>query len=722
MRARYPDHDGYVEIDGVKAFYEVFGDNNSPTILFTHGWNIGHSELWKMQVAYLSRHYRVIKWDYPGNGRSDRPEPGHFSAWNLPQYIPAILEATGTEKAILVGLSWGAAMLVPIVAATRPDLVEGMVLVGGMHFGEVGREDMATELAAYPFMDAISKFLDDREGEDAGGWETLNEGYFGRDYRSGAEFFMRSIFPEPHSTKAVEDGVGYAMETTPELVTVLVREMLSGDLEEVVAGFRALLEPTFAAIDCPALAINGDLDAQAAFRYVPAFAEALGAELLVLEGSGHCPQSRDPVRVNHAIREFVDRIHPPAPRRRTWSRAHSRAPRALYVSSPIGLGHAARDLAIANELRALRPDLQIDWLTQHPVTQFLESRGERVHPACDQLASESAHLEAEAGEHDLHAFQALRRMDEILCANFGVFDDLMADQPYDLVIADEAWDIDYFLHENPELKRSAFCWLTDFVGFLPMADGGAAEAALCADYNAEMIGQRARYRRLRDASIFVGGPDDVIDERFGDGLPAIREWMAENFSFAGYVSGFDPAALASRDELRAEFGWGTEPVAIVAVGGSGVGGPLLRRIAAALPAAARAIDGLRTVIVTGPRIDPHALEVPAGVEVVGFVPELHRLFAAADLGVVQGGLTTTMELTALNKPFVYFPLAHHFEQQLHVRHRLERHRAGLALEFDSADPDAIAEAMASQLKTPTDYVPVDTGGAARAAALIAGVL
>ena len=116
-------------------------------------------------------------------------------------------------------------------------------------------------------------------------------------------------------------------------------------------------------------------------------------------------------------------------------------------------------------------------------------------------------------------------MDEILVNNFMVFHDVIEQERYDLVIADEAWDVDYFLHENPELKRFAFAWMTDFVGWLPMPDGGDAEAALTADYNAEMIEQRARFRRLRDRSIFVGDPEDIVPDTFGPDLPSIRQWL-----------------------------------------------------------------------------------------------------------------------------------------------------------------------------------------------------
>ena len=269
--------------------------------------------------------------------------------------------------------------------------------------------------------------------------------------------------------------------------------------------------------------------------------------------------------------------------RTTWTRALSRKRRVLYLSSPIGLGHAMRDLAIARELRDLHPDVEIDWLAQHPVTAVLETHGERIHPLSAELASESGHIAAEAAGHDLNAFQAIRRMDEILVANFMVFHDAIEDGEYDLVVGDEAWDVDHFLHENPELKRTAFAWMTDFVGWLPMPDGGEREAFLTADYNAEMIEHVERFPRIRDTAIFVGTPDDIVPDAFGPGLPEIRPWTEAHYAFSGYVTGFDPAPLIERrDELRAELGYRPgERVVIVAVGGSGVGEALLRRVIAA---------------------------------------------------------------------------------------------------------------------------------------------
>jgi predicted glycosyltransferase len=446
-----------------------------------------------------------------------------------------------------------------------------------------------------------------------------------------------------------------------------------------------------------------------------ALAEATGGQLALLEGSGHGPHVRDPVKVNLLLRDFAvpARTHP------DWVRGRSRRKRALYISSPIGLGHAQRDVAIAGELRKLHPDVEIDWLAQHPVTKVLEAHGERIHPASAHLASESGHIESESAEHDLHCFQALRRMDEILLANFMVFHDLNQAEDYDLWIGDESWELDYYLHENPDLKSAAYAWLTDFVGWLPMPDGGDREAFLTADYNAEMIEHIARFPQVRDRAIFVGEPDDIVPDTFGPGLPSIRDWTERHYDFAGYVTGFDPSQLGDREALGYR---PDERLCIVTVGGSGVGGHLLRRVIAAFPAAKALVPDLRMIVVTGPRIDPEGLPAQDGLEIRSYVPELYRQLAACDLAVVQGGLTTAMELTASRRPFLYFPLRHHFEQNFHVRYRLERYAAGRCMDINTAGPDDIARAIASEIGTEVNYLAVATDGAARAAALIADLL
>ena len=407
----------------------------------------------------------------------------------------------------------------------------------------------------------------------------------------------------------------------------------------------------------------------------------------------------------------------------TWTRALSRPKKALYISSPIGLGHARRDVAVAKELKKLHPDLHIDWLAQDPVTRVLEAEGENIHPASQWLASESAHIASESSEHDLHCFQALRRMDEILVANFMVFQEVVEEGLYDLVIADEAWDIDHFWHENPELKRGSHVWFTDFVGYLPMPGGGDHEAYLTTDYNAEMIEHIARYPRIRDQAIFVGNPDDIVPETFGGDLPKIRDWIEEHFSFSGYITGFTPPDADQAAEWRDEVGFDEdEKVVVVAVGGSGVGRALIEKVIDAYPIAKAQTPELRMLVVVGPRIDPNSLPEHAGLEVVGYVDRLYRHLSVCDLAVVQGGLTTTMELTAANRPFLYFPLRNHFEQNYHVRHRLDQYGAGRLMDYYETDRDQIAEAMVAGLGSSVAYRPVETDGARQAAALVAELI
>jgi predicted glycosyltransferase len=234
-----------------------------------------------------------------------------------------------------------------------------------------------------------------------------------------------------------------------------------------------------------------------------------------------------------------------------------------------------------------------------------------------------------------------------------------------------------------------------------------------------MIEHIARFPRVRDRAVFVGNPADVVPDSFGPGLPAIRDWTESHYDFSGYVTGFDPGQLGDRRAL----GYADdERVCIVTVGGSGVGADLLRRVIAAYPEARERVPGLRMIVVAGPRIDPASLPRHEGLEVRPYVHELYRHLAACDLAVVQGGLTTAMELTASRRPFLYFPLRHHFEQSFHVRHRLERYRAGRCMDFELDGPHEIAAAIAEEIGREVDYLPVETDGAARAAGLIAELL
>lgn len=741
MRARLPDVEGTVDRDGVRLHYEVHG-REGPGMLFVPPWSIVHSRVYKAQVPYFSQRFRCVTYDPRGNGRSDRPLDARAYAFD--QYVAdalAVMDATLDGPAILVGLSSGAP-IVCAIAAYHAGRARAAVMVGAA--APIG--------PSYPYL-SPQNFLAQRSTYE--GWDKYNRDYWLIDYPSFAEHFMTSMFPEPHSTKQVEDGVGWAAETSAE---VLVRTVEGRAIPSSIDAGEAM----YRRVGCPALMIHGEEDSIQPPAKARFLAGLTGAELVMLPQVGHNPFARFPAKCNLLIDEFLSRRLGVPAESESDARADAsvdadadagadaasgagaaadarrRPPvsgplvsglptapgvqpkKVLFLSSPIGLGHGRRDLAIARELRRLRPGLQIDWLAQDPVTRMLRASGEHIHPLSARLASESQHIESECGEHDLNAFQAIRRMDEILVANFMVFQKAVDEGGYDLVIADEAWDVDHFWHEHPEFKRTTLAWLTDFVGFVPMPAGGEREAFLTRDYNAEMIGHIERHPGVRDRAIFVGSPADIVPLSFGADLPAMRDWIPRHFDFCGYVLGDHPDRFGDRAGLRAALGYRPdERVCLITVGGSGVGTHLIRRVLQAIPEVAPRLPELRTILVAGPRIDPASLQVPAGVEVRAFVPDLDRHLAACDLALVQGGLTTCMELAAARRPFLYFPLKNHFEQNVHVAHRLDRYRAGRRLAFDETTPESIAEAMLAALDSPVDSLPVEADGAARAARMLA---
>lgn len=708
-RARYPDSEGFVERDGQRLFYEVYGEGEE-TVFLLPTWSIVHSRCWKMQVPYFARHFRVLTMDGLGNGRSDRcRDPRRYDAVEAARDCLAVMDASGTERAATVSLSTGAQYQLEL-ARLAPERVLGAAFVGPL----------------FPYTFSVQKLLSHprvRSGARSAPpfpiyrwWGRTHPVHWRQDYPEFVEWFFSRCLSEPHSTKGVEDAVGWALDTDPETLIATVTGRIHSD--------RATLRELARRLDCPVLVVSGSRDKVTPPRDARALARLAGGRLEVVRDAGHVPQARKPVQFNLALRELAEQAfgRPRTPRDPTVHRPDGR-PRALYVSSPIGLGHAQRDVAIAHELRKLHPDLEVDWLAQDPVTRVLEAEGERIHPASPHLASESRHIESESAEHDLHCFHAMRRMDEILAANFMLFHDVVREQRYDLWIGDEAWELDYYLHENPREKRAPFAWMTDFVGHLPVDRRDEREALLTADYNADMVDHVAEHPEVRDRALFVGNPEDIVGERLGPELPAIREWTEANFDFTGYVTGFDPAELGDRGKLRAELGYGDEErVCIVTVGGSGVGAGLLRRVIAAFPEAKERVPELRMIVVAGPRIDPASLPSQDGLEVVPYVHNLYRHLAACDLAVVQGGLTTAMELTAQSRPFLYFPLRHHFEQSFHVRHRLERYGAGRRMDFDDSPPERIAAAIAEEIDREVDYLPVERDGAARAAARLAEML
>lgn len=300
-RARYPDSDGFVERDGVRVFYEVYGEGG-PTILFLPAWSVAYSRLWKGQIPYFARHYRVLVFDPPGNGRSDKPtDPAAYADEAVVDHALAIMDITGTESAIAVGVSMGG-IYGAMMAGIHPDRTDGAVLIAP-----------ASQLAS-PHRDrADQAFMDEVETDE--GWRgKFNRHYWLRDFPGFADFFAAKVIAEPYSTKQVEDMAGWIRETTAESLIasatcpgweVFAEEGARRDPENPALG--AQLE-CYERIRCPVLVMHGDRDLVIPYEKGVAVAEAIGAPFVTLDGTGHAPEARIPVKVNLLIREFVESV------------------------------------------------------------------------------------------------------------------------------------------------------------------------------------------------------------------------------------------------------------------------------------------------------------------------------------------------------------------------------------------------------------------------------
>jgi pimeloyl-ACP methyl ester carboxylesterase len=411
-RARYPDAEGLVERDGQRLFYEVYGEGEE-TIFLLPTWSLFHSRHWKMQIPYLARHFRVLAMDGLGNGRSERcRDPRRYRAVEFARDCLAVMDASGTERAVTASLSTGAQYQLEL-ARLAPERVLGAAFIGPVfpytpsHMWLMRMPGFSWIFRRPPHIPQLHRW-----------WARYNVAHWREEYPAFAEWFVSRALPEAHSTKAIEDGVGWALETDPE---TLIATYLDGR-----SGGRPIGRPALRAqarnLNCPVLVVCGTRDKIISPRDARALSRRAGGRIEEVVGAGHFPHARKPVQFNLALRALSEEAfgRQPTPRDPTVHRPDGR-PRALFVSSPIGLGHAQRDVAIARELRHLQPDLQIDWLAQDPVTRVLSAEGERIHPASAHLANESRHIESESAEHDLHCFHALRRMDEILAANFMLF-------------------------------------------------------------------------------------------------------------------------------------------------------------------------------------------------------------------------------------------------------------------------------------------------------------
>ncbi len=398
--------------------------------------------------------------------------------------------------------------------------------------------------------------------------------------------------------------------------------------------------------------------------------------------------------------------------------------RVLFISGSLGLGHITRDLAVARELRSLNPAVEISWLACTPASDLLREAGERLLPEADKLDDENLIAErvSSKGDFRLNLMRWSFFVIRAYIQHVYTFWKIMRREKFDLVIGDETYALMIAFGIVHRLKTAPFVAIIDCAGFFAMTRSPLERLGVYL-WNCLYVLIYRHSPLPLDPIVYIGEEEDIPDERYGFLLPSRRAFfLSKNVIPVGYILPFDPEDHKDRERLRAKLGYGREPLAVASIGGTSVGGALLELCGQAYPIVKEEIPDLRMVLVCGPRLPAASLSVPEEVEVREYVPELYEHFAACDLAIVHGGGTSTTELMALRRPFLFFPLEGHFEQQIHVANRLARHGAGIRLSYPQTTPQILAQHIISNIGKEVTWTPIATDGAQRAAQIINSIL
>ncbi len=395
--------------------------------------------------------------------------------------------------------------------------------------------------------------------------------------------------------------------------------------------------------------------------------------------------------------------------------------RVLFISGSLGLGHIGRDIEIVRMLRKITSDLQVSWIADIPATIVLQEAGEKLLPEAELITHGNKELESKAKNHRVNLTRWVKNMRKDWSKNAKLVIDIIQREKFDLVIGDETYDLVIELLNTPSLKQFQFVIIYDFLGLDRVTNN---PIDMITTYYTNRIWTKVitHKPRLWDKTIFIGEIEDIQNKKFGFLLPNRRELAEKYFDFVGYILNFNPNDYMNKEKVRKTLGYSKEPLAICSIGGTSAGKELLDLALEAVPIIRKEIPDFHMLLVLGPELPPDYVNSVEGVTVVGYLANLYKHLAASDIAIVTGGGTITLELTALQKPFLYFPLENHFEQEIAVAERCKRYGAGIKMEFSKTTPEILAKQIISNISKKVKYGIIPVDGANKAAKLISGLL
>ena len=394
--------------------------------------------------------------------------------------------------------------------------------------------------------------------------------------------------------------------------------------------------------------------------------------------------------------------------------------KVLFVSWQGGMGHITRDVAIVKALRRQNPQIEVSWLGHPLACKVLEHAGETILPESQLSADCSlAALPSLDGFH-LNLMRYVALVKKPRAHNIELFRKVTAKYHFDLVIGDESYELMIAMVGNDLDLKCKMIEIEDFIGMEAMTNNPLEKIGIYMRNRG--LAARPEILSSRAHHFFVGELEDILDKRFGFGLPNRRDIAKKYYQILGHVICFDPAEYADKAKMKTRLGYGKEPLLICATGGTCAGKELLELCGKAYSILKGDIPDLRMVAVCGELFGTKPPELPPGVELHNYISDLYQHYAACDIAVVVGGGTTTVELTALRRPFIFFPLENQFDQQIYIADRLARQGAGIKMRFYETTPEALAETIKKNIGKEVTWPPIRTDGAEKAAKLINEIL
>jgi UDP-N-acetylglucosamine:LPS N-acetylglucosamine transferase len=390
--------------------------------------------------------------------------------------------------------------------------------------------------------------------------------------------------------------------------------------------------------------------------------------------------------------------------------------KVLFVSWQGAMGHITRDVAIVKELRCQNPEIDVSWIAHPLACKVLAQAGETILPESQLSADYNQAIPQSLDGFRMSVMRYVALTKKPFAHNVALFKQVIAKYQFDLVIGDESYELKRAIAANELRLKCGMIQIEDFVGFeamtrSPLEKLGIYLANRRSATLPALLGSRVRF-------FLVGELEDVFDKRFGFGLPNRRDIARKYYQILGHVIRFDPAGYADKAKIRAKLGYRPGPVLICATGGTSAGKELLELCGKAYAILKEDFPDLHMVAVCGELFGTKPPKLPPGVELHSYIPDLYEHYAACDMAVVVGGGTTTVELTALRRPFVFFPLENQFDQQLYVADRLARQGAGIKMRFYETTPQVLAETILKNIGKEATWPPIRTDGAQKAARLI----